>query len=38
MSKAPRPIDPLWREFVASLDKYMQETGRLLDAVDLAGW
>ena len=36
MSKEPRPIDPLRHEFVASLEKYMHETGRLLDAVETA--
>ena len=32
----PKPIDPLRHEFVASLDKYLQEAGMLLDAVELA--
>ena len=31
-----QPLDPLRHKFVESLDKYLQETGLLVDAVEVA--
>jgi hypothetical protein len=32
----PKPIDPLWRDLVASLENYLRETTMLVDAVEMA--
>jgi hypothetical protein len=32
----PKPIDPLWRDLVPSLENYLRETTMLVDAVEIA--